>query len=366
MGGGVDCPATTNNDYGDLEGDFSNLDVPGGGSPPAGANKPTTTITGCAVPGGSDPKSNDDNPIRADSWIKFVVPAGVTYSKVTVQYDNSGYSTTRNAAIAVYTAPNYPEGADGSLPEPSCDTYDASTKPDGLFLLDCVNTVFSGSESVTVPITFSGGTQPSTTPTSVARTYYVRVMNVHNEDEPGTLNGRIRIFPYADCNLGTELAYDGDFERWPALNYTSGFPNNLTETTAVFDNKMERGVFNVPQLTNNDPYPNDIDGLFGSSVNTGVAQFATDYGFLRDGEIPTTGTGDPASTIPAAERLFKHTFKESIRDGHQWEMGPEGLYLIRQTAYTVHQFFIAYGAGYSGYGNAGNLVASDGYCAIYN
>lgn len=360
LGGGPDCPVTSNNDYGDLEGDFANFNVDHDGSaPPTGESSPTTTIAGCVVPGGSNPSSNGTNPIRSDAWMKFVVPANVTYSKVTVQYDNSGYSTTRNAAIAVYTAPTHPQGADGIGVEPNCNTYDATTNPDGLFLLDCVNTVFSGSESVTVPITFSGGVQPSTTPTSVARTYYVRVMNVHNEDDPGTLNGRIRIFPYADCNLGSELAYDGDFERWPAVTYTAGFPNNQTETTASFDTKMNAAVFSVPQLTNNDPYPNDIDGVFGGTVNTGVAQYATDYGFVRDGEIPT-GTTVPVPS--AAERPFKHSYAESISAGNQYELGPEGLYLIRQTPFSVHQAFICYGAGYSGYGNSGHTTSSDGYC----
>jgi len=354
LAGGPDCPSATNNDYGELEGDFRNFNVlDDGTAPPTGESLPTTTIASCVVAGATYPVSSDaTTPIRSDAWMKFVVPAGSTYGKVTIQYDNDLVASPLNAAVAVYTAPNHPQGADGIGLEPNCNTYDAITEPNGLFLMDCSNTVFRGSESMTVPITFSGGAQPSATPTSIARTYYVRVMNIHNTGgSAGTMTGRIRIFPFAECNLGSELVTDGNFSAWPTINYTAGTPNNITDTQVNYDAKRTGGVYTAPVVAADMTYPTPLDGVFGSAINTGVSQFATDYGYARDAVSPTTNTG-----IAVAERPYRNVYADLINT--QLELSPQGLYTIRQASWGAHLKFHAFGVGYSGYGGLQTATGS--------
>ncbi|TAE04409.1 MAG: hypothetical protein EAZ95_20645, partial [Bacteroidetes bacterium] len=86
--------------------------------------------------------------------------------------------------------------------------------------------------------------------------------------------------------------------------------------------------------------PNDIDGVFGASagatLNTGVARFATDYGYLR--ENGTYAAGNQTITFAQA------------RSAGAGEFNPEGLYVVRHSPWTLKQNWFCFGVGYSGYG----------------
>lgn len=322
------CPPP--NDYGALEGNFRYFEIPGGGSGRVTASQqPQRTIPECVLPGGSNPKSNRTTPIRADAWMRFFVPASAAYDAVTVQFDNTGFSDRQNAAIAVYDSPANVDISEFN--NVNCNLLSNGTDNlTGLRLVDCVNTVYLGAESVTVAI-------------ERGRAYYVRVMNIHNVNNPKTLSGRIRVFPFAACNEGPELVIDGNFALWPAIERTGVIS---TTSSGNYDTDINRDIYNVPFVTTNDA--RDLDQNI-SAVNTGVARFATDYGFLRDrtrkGNLPN---GSESSSVPVAERNYRATYGEVI--GRRNELNPEGLYLVRQTPWTVKGDWFCYGLLYSGYG----------------
>ena len=345
------------NDYGQLEGEFKNFTV-SSETIDANRNLPSTTIPSCVLAGmTSSPATQGPNPIRADAWMQFTVPAGSNYNNVSVQFDNTNSASLRNVAIAVYTSPEIPTGTTNTRdngttnltlncrPYGAADPNPANTpNRGGLFLLDCQNAVLSGSETSTINTTYTNGALPAAVPTSIDRTYYVRVMNVHNESTPTAFVGRIRVFPAAACTLGGELIQDGDFNMWPAISYPSGVPDNtigLPNTLATMDtyyNMRNAAVIRIPNITTADPYPNDIDGVFGASsgaaVNTGVARYATDYGYVRENGTYLAG----GQTI---------LFSEARRST---ELNPEGLYTIRHSPWTLKQNWFCFGVGYSGYG----------------
>jgi hypothetical protein len=353
------------NDYGELEGEFKNYTVPNE-TADANRNLPTTTIPNCVLPGGSNPTSMSPNPIRSDAWMQFTVPANSTYSGVSVQFDNASSPTLRNVSIAIYTAPEIPTGTTNVRDNGTtnltlnCRPYGAAdpnpaNNPNrgGLFLLDCQNAVLSGTETSTINTTYTNGAQPAAstpTNTSIARTYYVRVMNVHNETNPTAFVGRIRVFPAAACNLDTEMVEDGDFGKWPSITYTPTTPNNQAQNAATFDAARNTGRINIPNITTNDPYPNDIDGVFlPLNINTGVARFATDYGYIREGGTYSINPGQTGTYANFASG--------------RGEFGPEGLYTVRHSPWTLKDDWFCFGVGYSGYGGrTGGGEPAASYC----
>ncbi|TAE06022.1 MAG: T9SS C-terminal target domain-containing protein, partial [Bacteroidetes bacterium] len=398
------------NDYGALEGEFKNFTIGHDGSnPPTGESLPSTTIPNCVSPGGSNPSSNGSFPIRSDAWMQFTVPVGANYSSVTVQFDNAGFLPARNAAIAIYTSPEIPTGTSWVRDNGqtnltlNCNAYGASNpvstaNPNrgGLFLLDCQNSVFIGAETATINTTYSNGAEPSSLPITKARTYYVRVMNVHNENIPSTLVGRLRVFPAATCNLGSEMVYDGDFQNWPGVRYmepnatnwdytnmrpnaaafnpanpTTTAPNNMNVVNTTSDNATlnanansvrnyniarSLGIMRIPDIGTNDAYPNDIDGVFGDATRpSGVAAFATDYGYVREGG----GIGANNAYNTAQEGSF-WGFRNH---GGRGEFGPEGLYAVRHSPWTLKEDWFCFGKGYSGYGGrTGGGEPQASYC----
>jgi hypothetical protein len=352
------CPG--NNNYGDLEGDFRSFTIPSNGDATTAynnnqVNQPTNTIPNCVLPGGSSPRSRTDFPIRSDAWMFFDVPndlftaPGVTRGKVTVQFDNTGFSAPRNIAIAVYTDGEYAADGIDNVTGVSCTSLFPGNG-NGLFLLDCSNTVFTGTESST--ITVSEGVR-----------YYVRVMNIHNEDRPAAYTGRIRVFPFASCDPGPSLVMDGDFDYWPDIDRNSTIPDNIDpagQTAAVFDANRGDDLMFVPNLTNASAYPTALE----TNAQTGVVRFSTDYGFLRDrtnaGDLPA-GSSDP-TVVGLNQQAIRASYNE-LRT-QQGELNPEGLFLVKQSPWTVKSDWYCFGVGFSGYGGrGGGGEPQRAYCA---
>ncbi|TAG02076.1 MAG: T9SS C-terminal target domain-containing protein [Cytophagia bacterium] len=379
------CPPP--NCYGELEGEFVPFNVRGGTY--VDVNTPSRTIPNCVTPGGSNPATNSTNPIRSQGWMSFTVPATAGYTAVTIQYNNDLTSgSDPNAAIAVYTAPNMPlqTGTNSCPTAPNttpaaiiaANCVDFSGNANGIQYLACSNSVFQGPETLTFTV-------------QKGRTYYVRVMNVDNVDNPSDLNGLIRVFPFAQCSPGPELVTDGKFDMWPDIRATGGTPltaaTRADNTTPVwttssptgaqdaamntarntYDTRLDAYVLQTPNVDNDDAYPNNLD----NNATTGIARFATDYGFVRDissANLPTTGGGSPSTSLTYAQARSE-----------QGELNPEGRYLIRQTPWTVKGDWYGYGNGYSGYGgnwgwgntnywycSTGNGGANDEACAPIN
>lgn len=340
----VNCPPS--NGYGALEGEFKQFEVPRPSSspyPPTASQIPQAEIPNCVLPRGSNPRSRNDEPIRSHAWMYFDVPATADYDAVTVQFDNTGQGNNPpNAAMAVYQMPNHLDGTGGD-----CEEFTGGAD-NGMLLVDCISSVYVGTESVTISI------EPG-------RRYFVRVMNIHNENRARTVVGRIRVFPFTPCNVGEELVVDGDFAMWPAITRVSNPPvtdppNNATpdefnptQTGDEFDDAQGDDILYVPTVTTNDPWPNDLDQN-ENAVNTGIARFATDYGFLRDRSNGSLNT-------------YSATYNQYT--GRQGELNPEGLYLVKQSPWSVKNDWYCFGVGYSGYGGkqgGGRPVQS--YCAV--
>ncbi|MDX2303561.1 MAG: T9SS type A sorting domain-containing protein [Microscillaceae bacterium] len=335
------CPPS--NTYGELDGEFKDFEVLGAWKnetniptrtiPSAPGDAITAAITTdydvpCVLPGGSKPASNSPNPIRSQGWMRFEVPAGFASDEntnaVTVQYDNSGFGSNnpQNAAIAVYIMPNrWTDGIGGNcaaynFSTPFSESAPANPNIDGLQILGCINAVFDGSESLTVPI-------PDTT---VDLTYFVRVMNVTSgSGTAANMPGRIRVFPFAPCTVGANLVSHGDFDNWPAI-----VPNqNPLATTGDYDTYMDAWIHTNPLTT----------GANRTSFIEQYARFATDYGYVRD---KGSGTGNDNNATNTYQYLF-------LKRG---ELNPEGLYAVSQSPWSYKSDWYCYGQGYSGYGGS--------------
>jgi hypothetical protein len=328
----ITCPPV--NDYGALDGNFRGFMIPGGtyspnsaalGNPSVPSN--SISLNGCVLAGGSNPTALDP-PIRSNAWMKFQVPLSAAYTAVTVQFDNSlGSGTIQNSAIAIYGFP-------GGVGMGSCNS---------LILLDCANTVYVGTESSTFTVT-------------PGYTYFVRVMNVHNNSNPNALPGRIRVFPYTQCTAGPELVVDGSFAMWPATTGTQPNSNTIAggqATNTAFDTVQNSVQIKVPEVNSTNPYNPTYTGPSYSAsansldynMNTGVARFATDYGFLRDRTAAGyTPNGGIVGGIDATTATYLQL------SGERQELAPEGMYTVAKTPWTVKDNWFGYGNGYSGYG----------------
>jgi hypothetical protein len=398
-----DAPCSNPTIYGNLTGEYVNMNTPGTPNgtnypvPNNNSNSPSVSIPNCVVPGGRTGSgvANSTNPIRAHAWMQFTVPTTATYNGVTVQYDNFGFSNQRNMALAVYLRPdnfttcndlNNP-GLFGNPPQPIPSP------------LNCSNAVTIGAESVTIGV-------------SPGRTYFVRLMNLDNGSGVSPSNGRIRVFPFAICtiNPAEELIRDGNFAGWPAITPCSNLftPNpaanacpapyvkvggncvppapvagvcaapfvlsggvcrcpfaatgsniannspTLTptpQTAAYFDAAMDVNIHRVPDVTATNAYPNSLD----NTQATGMAVFASDYGFIRDGTsagvLPNGGINSTTATYGQLRTA-------------QGELGPEGRYLVKQSPWTVKGDWFSFGNGYSGYGGRlGGGMPQASYCA---
>jgi hypothetical protein len=327
-------------DYGGITGEWRSIEIPGTWT--STANLPSTDILDppCVIPGGSNPTSANP-PIRSQGWFRFTPPdnaPGIPNETgiVTIQYDNDGFvsGNPENAAIAVYSVPN------GGIPNCNLSTFNGPSNADarlfsnpgdysdanGLYLLGCSNSVWEGTESLSIPV-IDG------------RTYYVRVMNVANRVNPNDMPGRIRIFPFARCTEGIDLVKDGSFQNWGAVN-TSSNPS----PTAY--GQINGWIHPNPEFAN-----------FGAAAGVGqsnledVVRFATSYGYLKD-EASSTATG----------AVNSHAYLNSRRT----ELGTEGYFTVTHTANTYKGNWFCYGRGYSGYG--GNPATSatiwnNTYCA---
>ncbi|NJO03469.1 MAG: hypothetical protein HC880_18910, partial [Bacteroidia bacterium] len=339
------CPPT--DDYGALEGEFRSFILPGGPAPAPGDNTqlPTSTIPDCVFPNGSIPKMHPDLPIRSQQWMRFFVDKDSEFDAITIQFDNTISPTRQNVAMAIYISPNNPNGA-----SVNCQPYDSLSNSDGLMLIreSCVNTVFVGSETVTVPKDVLN-----------SRFYYVRVMNVHNVDQPVDLQGRIRVFPFAACRVNEdeegELVVDGRFADWPAIEDVLGTeavnnPPALAQNVLIFDDAQGDDIHTLQQVEPDDPWPNDLDqDTFlkmpgGDTLRTGIARFATDYGYISD-----------------QSSLAQDTYNNLIQV--QTELVPEGLYTVKQSPWSMKNDWYGYGLGYSGYGGKqGSGRPTQNYC----
>ncbi len=332
------CPTTQS--YGELSGEFRSFTV-GNTAPWRNTSNPQSSIIdpACVVPGGSNPRTRGTDPIRAHGWVNFTVPvSGLPVgdpsrtTAVTVQYDNSGFSSggsLQNAALAVYTVNN----ADPATALLNCEEA-AATGDNKLLLIDCVDTVFEGAESVTIGV-------------EEGRTYYVRVMNIANLATPGVMPGRIRIFPYAPCQVGDELVVDGGFEGWPGIDPgVDGIANN---TDLAGYNRQLDDVMVTTFLTTTSAYPNKLDGN---------AKFATDYGFVRD-----RNGGNNSGNLPNNRSITDSTATYARFIENRGELGPEGRYVVKQSPWTVKGDWFSFGNGYSGYGGrTGGGVPVASYC----
>ena len=131
-----------------------------------------------------------DIPIRKDAWLSFNAPDD--YNKVVIQYEfidtSASDSTLHNVALAVYT---------------SCESQ----------VIACKDQSYKGIESLTIPV-------------ESGKTYLLRIMDITNSEIYENIKGRVRISPYKDFELGTELVYDGSFANWGIANL---HPDSLAE-----------------------------------------------------------------------------------------------------------------------------------------
>lgn len=350
----TNCPPL--NSFGDATGEYRDFTIPATVGPTSGTGYiPSNEIPNCVIRGvnGNPTTRNDAYPIRSQAWTKFAVPSDATYTAVTVQFDNTNFVPLRNMALAIYD--------------------DDPTTCVGLPLVNpeaCSNGTFVGTESVTFQ-------------TIPGQTYFIRVMNIHNITNPGLTSGRLRIFPYSPCQRGEELIVDGDFAGWPAID--PGADGKIGDNDSATDNGDALGGFSnqndnilyIPTITTNDPYPNDLDMnrnvVSGTRYNTGIARFATDYGYTRD-RITTSlsngGNADLPTANPAGDvggvpfNNFRARYDKLYADVRRFA---QGHYTVRQSPFLSFPIFYGFGTLYSGYGgNGGNgtlaIPTNRAYC----
>lgn len=222
-------------------------------------NSNPTVISNCVLSGAAN----------KDVWAKFTTGANID-SAMTVVYDNNdGDAITSldddvvNVGVAIYEL-----GSGVGLP---CNN---------LTLVACANSVGEGRETITFSTKTDGAGN------IIPTTYYIRIIST----EPGGVQGKVSIFPFVQCTLGSERVRDGHF---------TGFNKNF-----------------VGINTNQTDLENDQK----------VQVFASDYGYRPD--INTDGT--------------------------RGELGPEGYYSVANSANNVHSAFYAYGYPYTGWGPGPN------------
>ncbi len=332
---------TNASDYGDVRsGEWKSIEIQGDWNTVV----PTTSIleSACVIPGGASPTSANP-PIRSQGWFRFTVPDGDPsidneVGIVTIQYDNEDFveGNPENAAIAVYSSPNNDinnvncallSGYNGSNdPRVFANPNTDYTAPNGLYFLGCTNTVWEGTETMTIPV-LDG------------RTYYVRVMNVANRTNPNDMPGRIRIFPFAKCTEGENLVKDGTFQNWGAM-----------------DRSAEENPTAYPQIDVWN-HPNPGFANYGAAPTAGLtnlidyARFASAYGYLRD-----RGSDNNNTSL----NRNRHANLQAVRN----ELATEGLYTVTHTANTYKGNWFCYGRGYSGYGG-NNATGSNTWNATY-
>ncbi len=279
----------------------------------------------CAVAGGSNPKAPNP-PIVTNGWMKYEVPIGSTLEAITVQFDNTEYASTNqnseNAALAVYV-----QNIGPTIDDPT-DCNLANLTP-----VSCANNVWRGTESLTV------GVVPGAT-------YFIRVMNVYNNNKD--LPGRVRIFEFVNCDLGEELVVDGGFNGWGPIEIANPDvdPSNPTNTiTSWYDMNTWEFNNNNPQIENYRRTPTLAQ--LPRQINS-YARFATDYGYLID-----NSNNNGAVDRNSFDRLRRK----------KGEFNPEGRYAVSQQAFTRKDGgfgkwdFYGYGRGIVG----GEFVAYTGY-----
>ena len=345
-----ECPPE--NDYGSLDGEWKDFEVLGEWStenslpsaqiPGTDANITSPHPVPCVVPDRNVPASNNPNPIRSQAWMSFTVPAGFTTDEnttaVTIQYDNEGYSSgnPQNAAIAVYFMPNHPDALDGN-----CAAYDFATiyddnnpdQPnlDGMQVLGCINSVFEGTESLTITV-------------GEDTTYFARVMNVTaGSGTPANMPGRIRVFPFAPCTVSENLVRHGDFDNWPAIDDDPDGNNLGTYVTSTDYEDVNDWLITHPIATGTDR----------TSFIEDYARFATDYGYGRDRGRNRNGyTGNDSNLQNTRGYLLEHS-------GYV-----QGRYTMTQDAHIYWWGFYGYGHGYSGFGGGNpSRYPTASYCA---
>ncbi len=304
---------------GEIEGEWRSFEVSNTWTdeivPTPSIDDPPCVISSSTIPVTSEPL------IKSQAWFEFTVPPGssINFNSVTIQYDNVGLvdGNPQNAAIAVYTVPTNTAPNCGQASEfIGGDPSDAANyiNPNGLLLLECINAVWEGIESMTIFV-------------EDGRTYYVRVMNVSSNDPPQNMPGRVRVFPYAPCNIGPELVKDGTFVGWDAIDDSSApsvdiYANPETVPGEAYA-RMDTWV-----------HPNPSFKTYGTdqAIVDRYARFATDYGYQKD-----VGTD-------ANDNTQSNLWQERS------ELRTEGLYAVTHTAWNYKRNWFCYGHGHSGYG----------------
>lgn len=322
-------------DYGNINGVWKNFTVD---SEWDDFIMPEAEIPDCVEP---DPLKGIGNPaINSQGWFKFHIKNDISEDAfaVTIQYDNKEFSSTAqnsiNGAIAVYRA----EGPTDLpvLPEPNSDINDCELFTNGgrLTFMNCSDNVTRGTESMTITV-------------DKGYTYFVRVMNVFNEQD---MPGRIRVFKHTDCSLGPEMVVDGDFAGWGEIVIPSGATATPTQWTGSFANSMDSWIMPNPDISNyvqhNFSTNNASLSINSKSLNKDndldhYARFAGEAGYAHDGHKTTSGYDN-------------HSFRSLYRKigvlwrGYRYGVGPQML--SRKDGINKKWSFYAYGAGYSGYG----------------
>jgi hypothetical protein len=304
-------------DYGPLDGTYKGFEV----SQTWTDVRPQDRILDpvCVIPNGSSPVSPAP-PIVSNGWMRFNVPINadpnLQVNAVTVQFDNTRFSSTdlnsENAAIAVYRLipPNTPTSINGNA---------AACTLGNLELVDCSNSVWRGTESVTISVVPGGD-------------YLVRVMNVKNKGK--NMPGLIRVFEFVKCTLQGELVVDGNFANWKPLNTASN------PTPASFAG-MNGWIHENPDIKNYNMHANDQQNI------NFYSRFASDYGYLRDVAGGSGGNANSQSRLIAT----------------RGEFNPEGLYSVTHTINNYKENWFSYGNREVGYGGGNSWNFSAVYCS---
>lgn len=352
-------------EYAPLDGEWQGFDVEQSWT----SIQPSTQIPNCVYPTKTAPAMSNP-PIKTQGWFKFHIPNGANITgttAVTVQYNNDtdldgddDGITPQNAAMAIYAFPNHrnqsssgPGASNGFPAGASCgDLYEEGTNAtgadigfpsngtnaNGMFLVDCINSVHEGTESLTIPV------EDNTT-------YFVRIMNVSNTiaDMPG----RVRVFPFTDCQEGPEMVLDGDFSNWKEIRTLDGSGTDNLATTAEWSD-MDNWLHPNPKFKSFGNTSDAGDFYLASNDATGAlqdirewARFATEYGYLQD-RSDDNDAGD-------------HNKQRNLHRKRN-EFSPEGQYTVAHTTWNYKDNWFCYGNGYTGYGGGMSWNHSPNYC----
>lgn len=225
----------------------------------------SATITSCVLAGAA----------RKDAWARFTTAASLD-STITVVYDNDdGDAITSldpdvvNVGVAIYQLTGS-IGACGSLT-----------------LVACANSVGEGKETVTF------NTRKDGSGNIIPTTYYIRIISTNSND---AVQGKLSIFPFLQCTLGSERVRDGNF-----TNFDKTFAGSTTDVTLLATKQRRQS-------------------------------FATEYGYRPDVNGAATNS----------------------------ELHPEGYYSVSHSANNVHGAFYAYGYPHAGWGPNGSYCTTGG------